>query len=402
MKNLEIEKSILSMLFVDSDLLVEYPVRDEDFTTPTHKKLFELIKTLGANFAIIQERFQDEEKEYITSLVALSIGTWRWKSDYTELKKLTEYRRIAAIAKGLLIAIEDHQELELLYEKIQKFDTGEMVETDIPQVLQDIVAEITGTKQSVLYPTGYTNLDYYLGGFTPGQLNIIAARPSVGKTLFSMCMVLKQVDYGTKCAFFSLEMSNKEIVQRILARNSWMPVRAMKNKANEEQLERVEEAMKKFDTQTPKLVLVDNVFTISELLRSIKLLHKKNQIQVVYIDYLGLIQGKGENRNLEIARITRSLKMLAMQLGIVIILLSQLNRALENRPDRAPRLSDLRDSGAIEQDADCVVMLDRDLECEPKKLLVYVRKNRNWSLGECELACEPASMQVGNLAPKPF
>lgn len=156
-----------------------------------------------------------------------------------------------------------------------------------------------------------------------------------------------------------------------------MPVANMKKQANETQLKHIEQAMKMLDEQLKNLTLIDNISTLPGLLRSIRYLHKKEHIQLFYIDYLGLIEVKGDNKNLEISKITRNLKVLAAQLGVTIVLLSQLNRGIENRADPDPKLSDLRDSGAIEQDADVVLMLARDLEYDPTTLKVFVRKNRN-------------------------
>ena len=154
--------------------------------------------------------------------------------------------------------------------------------------------------------------------------------------------------------------------------------------------------MIKLEAQLKNLTLIDSVYTLPQITRMIKYLHKKSWLDLVYIDYLQIFDIKGDNRNLEIGKITRTLKKLAKDLQISIILLSQLNRSLETRGDQDPKLSDLRDSGSIEQDADIVLMLGRDLEYEPETMKVFIRKNRNWSLWEVELVCKPASMQIGN------
>lgn len=184
-------------------------------------------------------------------------------------------RRINTIARGIQIAIADDQSLDLIYEKIQNFEKIKEEKADIQSILIEIVAELTGTKNATFYPTDYPSLDQYLGGFTPGQLNIIAARPSVGKTLFAMNVALKQVKAGRKVAFYSLEMTNKEIVQRILARNSGMPVSQMKKQATQEQLSQVNSAIDLLTDQLKNLTLIDNLSTISSITRSIKYLHKK-------------------------------------------------------------------------------------------------------------------------------
>lgn len=394
-KNLELEKQILAKLMIDADLLLENELSEQDFVNPTHKKLLQAIKDSGSNLALIQSKFVEEEQDYILEIAAMLMTSGR-KENYAELKRLTEVRRLETILKGLQMAIDDDQSLDLIYEKIAQFDKQEIQVADMKEVLVEIVAELTGTVTAIYHPTGYTKLDKYLRWFTPGQLNIIAARPSVWKTMVAMNFLLKQTEADKKIALFSLEMTNKEISQRILARNSGMPVDQMNKTATPEQLERVNTAMIKLEAQLKNLTLIDSVYTLPQITRMIKYLHKKSWLDLVYIDYLQIFDIKGDNRNLEIGKITRTLKKLAKDLQISIILLSQLNRSLETRGDQDPKLSDLRDSGSIEQDADIVLMLGRDLEYEPETMKVFIRKNRNWSLWEVELVCKPASMQIGN------
>ena len=394
-KNLELEKQILAKLMIDADLLLENELSEQDFVNPTHKKLLQAIKDSGSNLALIQSKFVEEEQDYILEIAAMLMTSGR-KENYAELKRLTEVRRLETILKGLQMAIDDDQSLDLIYEKIAQFDKQEIQVADMKEVLVEIVAELTGTVTAIYHPTGYTKLDKYLRWFTPGQLNIIAARPSIGKTMVAMNFLLKQTEADKKIALFSLEMTNKEISQRILARNSGMPVDQMNKPATPEQLERVNTAMIKLEAQLKNLTLIDSVYTLPQITRMIKYLHKKSWLDLVYIDYLQIFDIKGDNRNLEIGKITRTLKKLAKDLQISIILLSQLNRSLETRGDQDPKLSDLRDSGSIEQDADIVLMLGRDLEYEPETMKVFIRKNRNWSLWEVELVCKPASMQIGN------
>lgn len=394
-KNLELEKQILAKLMIDADLLLENELSEQDFVNPTHKKLLQAIKDSGSNLALIQSKFVEEEQDYILEIAAMLMTSGR-KENYAELKRLTEVRRLETILKGLQMAIDDDQSLDLIYEKIAQFDKQEIQVADMKEVLVEIVAELTGTVTAIYHPTGYIKLDKYLRWFTPGQLNIIAARPSIGKTMVAMNFLLKQTEADKKIALFSLEMTNKEISQRILARNSGMPVDQMNKTATPEQLERVNTAMIKLEAQLKNLTLIDSVYTLPQITRMIKYLHKKSWLDLVYIDYLQIFDIKGDNRNLEIGKITRTLKKLAKDLQISIILLSQLNRSLETRGDQDPKLSDLRDSGSIEQDADIVLMLGRDLEYEPETMKVFIRKNRNWSLWEVELVCKPASMQIGN------
>lgn len=176
-----------------------------------------------------------------------------------------------------------------------------------------------------------------------------------------------------------------------------MPVSAMKKEASTDQMQMINKAFDQLEKQLKNLTVIDCSSNISEILRQIKYLHKKEGLTLVYIDYLGLIEGKAENRNNEVAKITRQLKSLALSLKITIVCLHQLNRDVEKRANKEPNLADLRDSGSVEQDADTVLMLARDTEDTPKIIDAYLRKNRNGAVGNFQLSCSPASMQVGNM-----
>ncbi|MDR3168254.1 MAG: DnaB-like helicase C-terminal domain-containing protein [Candidatus Peribacteria bacterium] len=162
---------------------------------------------------------------------------------------------------------------------------------------------------------------------------MIAARPSVGKTLFALNLALKQVQMGFKVAFFSMEMDNKEIVQRILARNSGLRLRAFRNKIEDnEKMEKVGKAMEELEVQLKTLYLFDNIYYKSKIERKIRRLKAKVNIDLVYIDYLGLIKGKAnENKYQVVSEISRDLKQLARELKITIVCLAQLNREMEKR-----------------------------------------------------------------------
>jgi len=160
-KNLELEKQILAKLMIDAELLLEGDLSEQDFVNPVHKKLLQAIKDSGSNLALIQSKFDEEEQDYILQIATILPVNSR-KENYLELKRLTEVRRIETIIKGLQIAIDDDQPLDLIYEKIAQFDKQEIQVADIKEVLVEIVAELTGTVTAIYHPTGYTKLDTYL------------------------------------------------------------------------------------------------------------------------------------------------------------------------------------------------------------------------------------------------
>lgn len=394
MKNLDLEKKILSMLLLNNDLFLATDLEETDFSSEQHKNLFLLAKKYKSNVEQMAWKLKDEAKDYLYEVFATAFSTQSFAEDVAELKELTELRRIHWIAKSIQFAIADGADLWRIQDKILELEQEKAEKADMSQVLQEIVEETTGIREIVKYDCWFPKLDTLLWGFRPWQLVIVWARPSVGKTMWALNLMLNQVESWIKSAFFSLEMDNKSITQRILAINSAIPMRALLGVMNSEQLTKLNASIEKFNTQLKSLILIDNAFKISEIVRQITYLHKKEGLQIAYIDYLWLIRGQGQNRNLEIWNITRELKLLAMELWIPIILLAQLNRESEKRAIKEPILADLRDSWNIEQDADTVIMLHRELMDTPNLMTVFVKKNRNWPVGEIEFDCEPASMQI--------
>lgn len=402
--NEALEKSVLSMLFSYEDLLNQHNITDEDFWNELHKKIFKLLKLYWWNLELLSGKLSKPENDYLIEVISELASISNFKQDLQELKRLAEMRRLKSVNRQVQLALEADSPMEVVLEKIQQYEKIEQKETNIEQSISKIIKVLDWDIIPVVFPTNYNALDSYLWwGFQPWQLNILAARPSKWKTMFAMCMMLNMLNKGIKTAFFSLEMTTEQMTERILANHSWVAVASMKRKATPEQYKRISEAMNKVLSWTDRLDLIDYVFWIGDMARQIKYLVKKKWTQVIFIDYLQLMS-KWDNKYTEISKITRTLKMLAIQLNITIVCLSQLNRWLEWRADTEPRLSDLRDSGSIEQDADIVIMIDRDIYESNSDMSVFIRKNRNWSCWEFTLQVLPASMQIWNknLQDKPF
>lgn len=402
--NEALEKSMLCMLFSNEDLLNEYNITEDDFWWELNRKIFKLLKLYGWNIEILNWKLSPEENDYLIEVITELVNISNFKQDFEELKRLTEMRRLKSVNRQVQLALDSDSPMEVVRDKIQQYEKIEPKETNIEQSIMNIIKVLDWEVIPVVFPTNYNALDSYLWwGFIPWQLNILAARPSKWKTMFAMCIMLNMLAKGIKTAFFSLEMTTEQMTERILANNSWVAVASMKKKANQEQKEKIVQAMDKLLNYNDKIDLIDYVFHIGDMARQIKYLVKKKWTQVFFIDYLQLM-AKWDNKYAEISKITRTLKMLAIQLNITIVCLSQLNRWLEWRADTEPRLSDLRDSGSIEQDADIVIMIDRDIYDHSNEMSVFIRKNRNWSCWEFTLQVLPASMQIWNknLQNKPF
>jgi len=284
---------------------------------------------------------------------------------------------------------------------VQLLDSG----TDEPMLLYDAMADTiadideraTGKRRSGLQ-TGMPDFDALTGGLEPGQLVIVAARPSVGKTAFALNIADQVTQHGHTVAVFSLEMTKRELTQRLIALRTGVSVAAQRSgQLDEAQWSRVSACQGKADGQ--RLFLIDRqaigVAYVRAVARKIK---RKQGLGLIVVDYLGLMRGEGQNRTQEIGSLSRGLKALAKELHVPIIALAQLNRGTEARQDKRPMLSDLRDSGEVEQDADIVAMLHREelYSSDPAwhalgELLI--RKNRNGALGEPLLAFEGETMR---------
>ena len=254
-------------------------------------------------------------------------------------------------------------------------------------------------------PSGFIDLDYKLSGFQPSDFILIAARPSMGKTAF----VLNVVDYvavrkSLPCMVFSLEMSKEQLVNRLLAMESHVDSQNLRtgNLKDEDWTKLVEGA----DIIGGSNLIIDDTpgISIAELRSKCRKYKLEHNLGIIMIDYLQLMSGSGksDSRQQEISDISRSLKALAREIDVPVIALSQLSRAVEQRPDHRPMLSDLRESGAIEQDADVVMFIYRDdyyhKDTEKKDIAeIIIAKQRNGPIGTVELVWLPRYTQFVNM-----
>lgn len=246
------------------------------------------------------------------------------------------------------------------------------------------------------FRTGFAGFDAMTAGLQPGNLVIIAGRPSMGKTAFALNMAQSACLRGETVAFFSLEMSTQEILVRMLSAQSGICISRLRSgRIGKDDWVPIAKGMQDF-WNAPFYVDDSPVQSVSDVRAKSKLLKVKGAIDLVIVDYLQLIHpaGRFDNRNLEIAHMTRSLKALAKELKIPVIALSQLSRKVDDRMDKRPMLSDLRDSGAVEQDADLVCFIFREEvykkdkpELDGKAELI-VAKQRNGPVGMIPLTFE--------------
>ncbi len=282
----------------------------------------------------------------------------------------------------------------------------------VRDALEYIEAIHSNTRQSFSVPTGFYELDEMLGGFQKSDLIIIAARPSMGKTAFALTLARNAaIDHKIPVGIFSLEMSTMQLIIRLLCAEGRLNAHLVRTGKlpHEEGVKLSKNAHKLIESP----IYVDDLpaQTVLEIRAKARRLKVEKNIGMIIIDYLQLMQGpaSSESREREISHISRSLKSLAKELNIPVIALAQLNRAVETRTDKRPQLSDLRESGSIEQDADVVLFLNRpeyygiktfpdDATPTEGVAEVIIGKQRNGPTGEVRLAFVKEYARFENLA----
>lgn len=330
------------------------------------------------------------------------------KKKSTLRKMITAGDRIMGYAKDEGKAVEDLLESaeKEVFSISQTFLKDKFV--SIKEILTDrfeIFAERHMSDEEVTggVPSGYHGLDKYLSGFHPSDMIVLAARPSMGKTAFALSMAMNMaLKEKKKVGIFSLEMSKEQLVDRMfasrLAVDSW---KLQKGKLSDQDFSRMGLVM---DELSNAPIFIDDSVgsSMSEVRAKARRLQMEHGLDVLIVDYLQLLSAGNSafagNRVQEISEISRSFKALARELHIPIIALSQLSRAVEARPNKQPVLSDLRESGAIEQDADVVMMLYRDDYYEEDSERagitdIFIRKHRNGPIGHCELRFDMSKMK---------
>ena len=282
---------------------------------------------------------------------------------------------------------------------VQLLDTGTDESTTLYDAMADAIQDIddraSGHRPSGLL-TGIADFDAITGGLEPGQLVIVAARPSVGKTAFALNVADRIAQRGGTVAFFTLEMTRRELTQRLLALRSGVSVSDMRSGQLDGKWSLISACQANAEGQ--RLFLIDRpAIGVPYVRTAARKIRRQHGLGLIVVDYLGLMRGEGQNRTQEIGSLSRGLKTLAKELNVPIIALAQLNRATESRQDRRPQLSDLRDSGEIEQDADIVAMLHQEYLSNPVTewfglAELIVRKNRNGPLGDLLLTLDGTTM----------
>ena len=301
---------------------------------------------------------------------------------------------------------------DLIYDLTQKRTRGDFVGTNtlVMSSMERLVAASEHGSEVTGLPTGFEDLDRLTGGFRASNLIVIAARPSMGKTALALCMAEHVALTEDKTvAIFSLEMSGEELTQRMLCSVAMVDASRMRSgRLSADDWPRVSQAADRL-SKAPIFIDDSEGMTVTEMRTKARRLKAREGLGLVVVDYIQLMEGspllrrRDENRVQEISAISRGLKMMARDLDVPIVVVSQLNRSPDSRNDKRPMLSDLRESGAIEQDADMVLLIYRDDYYEPDSeskgiAEVNVAKHRNGPTDRVKLAFMGTYAKFGSLA----
>lgn len=412
-QNIQAEQSLLGALLIDKDAIVkvaEILHSSSFYRTDTHGYIYSAMKTLfeqrqPIDLVTLTEELRRQgtyEKvggaSYLTTLVNL-VPTSAHVEYYSKIIKEHAIRRnlISQSTKLIEQAYDEGESLDELLENAessifslsQQFIKRDFIPIkDALTISFDRLDELQKTSGKLRgVPTGFRDLDAKLAGFQDSNLIILASRPGQGKTSFALNVAQHvAVNEGLPVGVFSLEMSQEELVDRLLVAQADIDAWKLKTgRLDEKDFDRLSQAMG--ELAEAQLFIDDTPgISISEIRTKARRLQIEHGLKLLIVDYLQLVRGRQvENRVQEVSEISQNLKNLARELKIPVLAISQLSRAVEQRGTRRPQLADLRESGAIEQDADVVMFIYReDLE-KPEAVILDIQKHRNGPTGSIQL-----------------
>ena len=433
--NPDAEANVLSAMLLSNEVVEEAltELLPDDFYRPMNKALFETMhdmydRSLPIDSITLIDYLSSKNKlqevggeAYILELMGQTLSLVNWQHHASIVRRdamlreiigatnqinqlaynaPTDTKEVVERAESMLLSVTD-REVKNAYKPLNDFLIEAFNEAKE-------VCEAGGVAAGV--PTGYPSLDRMLMGLREGQLVIIGARPAVGKTSFALNLALNAASEGYTVAFFSLEMSGKEIAQRFICAHAQVSMSNFRTgKISPQEWANIGQAAEDLSSLD---ILIDDTpgITVTEIrAKARRMLHNKEKA-IIILDYLQLLSPpagrRAESRTVEVSEMSRALKIMAKELAVPVISLSQLSRAVESRTGKRPQLSDLRESGSIEQDADIVMFLDRSSneqeagrEDRPPEGItrIIVAKNRSGPIGDVDLVFLAASTKFYEL-----
>ncbi|WP_020621046.1 replicative DNA helicase [Paenibacillus daejeonensis] len=422
-RDLQAEEAVIGSALLDPDAfaVIEEILQGGEFYEPAHGRIFRVMRHLTESeipidLVSVTSRLQDTEELNkvggVTYLSTLLNGVATTKNvDFYARRVADVYLRRQAIEMALSL-VNDAASQQDVSDFLVKADKkmSKLSEQAVPATeftpVKEVLVEVMDEAERLYIakdnnqgitgiPSGFADLDKMTSGFQRNDLIIVAARPSVGKTAFALNVAQNvSIRVGETLAIFSLEMSKAQLVKRMICAEGMVDASRMRSGAFEgEDWEKMAQAVGQLSDAA---MFIDDTpgITVHEIRAKCRRLKKEQGLGMILIDYLQLIQGRGRrgaNRQEEVSEISRTLKQLARELEVPVIALSQLSRGVEQRQDKRPMMSDLRESGSIEQDADIVSFLYRDdyydKESDKKNVIeIIIAKQRNGPVGTVELA----------------
>lgn len=434
-QSLEAEQSVLGGLMLDpqaADLVLE-EVSENDFYKPAHQRIYRVItelirKNQPVDILTVSNLLKDREElelaggaSYLAEIIEQTPSTANVKTYASIVKEKSLLRKLITVATDISEKSyqAEYEDIDSFIDEVEAkvFEVSDSKKTEGLTAARDIVRsslekieQLFQAKATVTgIPSGFADLDKMTAGFQPGELIIVAARPSMGKTAFSLNLATNAAIRQKKAvAYFSVEMGKQQMMTRVLASEAQISMSDMR-------VGRIP------DAAWPKLIniasvisevklFIDDTSGISpfEIRSKCRRLKAQHGLDMIMVDYLQIMDLKRpvESRERAVSEISKTLKQIAKEFHIPVIALAQLNRSVEGRSDRRPMLSDLRESGSIEQDADVIMMLYRDdyydkENSEQKGVAeVIIGKQRNGPTGTVKLAWLAQYGLFSNLAPE--
>ncbi len=426
---IEAEQSVLGGLFLDNGAFDDVAdiLQADDFHYPEHRYLYKVmgvinkrktpldIITVGDALRSLNTLEKVGGEVYLFELARNTPTAANIKAYAEIVKRKAMDRKLMTCAKEIIQSVEQQEEnrLDIAQQKISKLSdiiTSESITAEM--VLPGVLEKIDERRQNngILegLPTGFAELDRITHGLQQGDLIILGARPSMGKTTLSMNIAEHVAFTQRKAALvFSMEMPKEQLVQRSLSSLSRVEMEKMKTgNLTEHDFNKMTEVVPAF--HQAKLIIDDrSSMTIAQIRAKCRRVKRDSGLDLVVVDYLTLMDGQGENETLRIGNLSKGLKSIARDLNVPVVVLSQLNRNLEQRENKRPNMSDLRQSGNIEQDADLILFIYRDevynqQTQNPGTAEILIAKHRNGSTGKIVLGFKGEICKFTNYAGREY
>jgi len=427
----EVEASVIGALMSEPNMIDEVAgLRDELFFTPAHALVFSTIHDIRGNggvpniIAVTQVLSAAGRLDFVggagvlTEMLSKSAGGPAAVEYHVQtLRDLHARRSILGAAQNMLAAASDMSQpaddvLQHAGESVLSLSLG--ASTDSMRPASAIVPAMLDELEKLMTPgqklgveTGFKAFDYMTGGLRPGQLTIVAGRPAMGKSAFMLNMCENMVRRGVPALYFSLEMPANELATRVVLSRADTNIEVIRNGFLDHASKlRIMDASTEFSSE-PLYVDDRGGLTMLDIRGRARLAVRRWGVKIIFVDYLQLVSHTGaQSRENEVGFVSRGLKAMAMELGVPVVAAAQVNRKAEDRSDNRPKMSDLRESGSIEQDADLVCLLhrpcyyaaDQEAEPDPQDAELHIAKHRAGATGKVNLVWRPRLTRFENAA----